>query len=364
MGKRELLLIALFALGGVIAYKLTAPPASDTSGFSFGRLIRELQDEVRGHNYEVQVTRSATAAAPPHIRALKLDGLRGTITVVGETREDVAVEVTAEIYGADEAQARQFADRSAITITPADDALAVDFTLGTDEVRRRPRLEITVKAPRRLVLIADVLGGELTASHLGGVTSERGAGRARFTDIDGPVTGTFDAGTLEIERVSSVALETRRTEVRIAEVAGDLNLQATSGDLRVRDVGGATTLQLERTDGEIERTAGPVRATGRSGQLRLREARGAIEVDVTRMEVLLAPAIPVPITATTEFDLIELTLPEGGVLLDAAVETGQLRLPDPIAVEKTDSEQRARGPVRGGGPLVKLRTTRGDIVVR
>jgi hypothetical protein len=60
------------------------------------------------------------------------------------------------------------------------------------------------------------------------------------------------------------------------------------------------------------------------------------------------------------------TLPAtGGFTLDAHAENGQIRALDhAIEVERGEDEMRARGPVRHGGPVLKLHTSHGDIILR
>jgi hypothetical protein len=73
----------------------------------------------------------------------------------------------------------------------------------------------------------------------------------------------------------------------------------------------------------------------------------------------------VPVDATTLGDTLEVTLPPGGVSLQALSTGGQIRASDEgITVKTADNEQRASATLRGGGPLIKLEATRGDIVIR
>ena len=108
-----------------------------------------------------------------------------------------------------------------------------------------------------------------------------------------------------------------------------------------------------------------VKLSGSGGQVRVHGVRGAIEADTRRTTLLLSPTTAVPITASTENDTIELTLPAGGITLEATAADGDIRLPEGmLEVERHDDAVSVRGAIRGGGPKVSLRTTRGDIVVR
>ena len=53
------------------------------------------------------------------------------------------------------------------------------------------------------------------------------------------------------------------------------------------------------------------------------------------------------------------------VVDDQTTTDGDLRLPEGLLeVEHKDEGASVRGAIRGGGPLVTLRVTRGDIVIR
>jgi hypothetical protein len=73
----------------------------------------------------------------------------------------------------------------------------------------------------------------------------------------------------------------------------------------------------------------------------------------------------VSVDAATENDKIEIVLPAGGVTLQATARDGQIRASDSaIAVQTVEGEQRAAATLRGGGPLIKLETNRGEILIR
>ena len=62
---------------------------------------------------------------------------------------------------------------------------------------------------------------------------------------------------------------------------------------------------------------------------------------------------------------MDVTLPAGGVQLDALAVDGRLTVPPGLPeVKTTDNEQRAAGPIGGGGPTVTLRSKRGDINIK
>jgi hypothetical protein len=234
-----------------------------------------------------------------------------------------------------------------------------------DELTRRPTRQFTKRLPARLAVEARSNGGELNIQKVASVHLPSAAGNVRLAGIAGAVTGDLERGMLEVEQVGSIAMKLRRCEARIEGVAGALEIDARSCEVRARRVGGASTLDIEDVEGELEETTGPVKITGKGGAFHVRAARGAIEATTDRTTLYLLPAAPVPITAAVERDRLEVTLPPGGSLVDATATQGDIRVPEGLlTVTRDDDVVKASGAVRGGGPRVELRTTRGDIVVR
>jgi hypothetical protein len=61
---------------------------------------------------------------------------------------------------------------------------------------------------------------------------------------------------------------------------------------------------------------------------------------------------------------IRVTAPPGGYALDAGTTEGRITIEDGDVKPTEGSDPRAVGPVRGGGPTLTLRATRGAITVR
>jgi hypothetical protein len=329
MGKRELLLIIGFLCVGVVAYQVTAPADAAGTGFSVSGLIDKIRREIRGQNYELQTDRTASAEPDAEVRMLRVDGLRGTVTITGEDRRDISASLHATVYGADEAQARAFRDAVSLTFEPDGENLNLRARVRTDEMRRGPHVQLVVRIPKRLGVRLSVGGGEIEVTHAMSVVFERGSGKAVISDIAGAVSGEFSSGTLEIDQAGSVEMETRRAEVRIVNVAGPLKLDARSGDIRIRDVRGPSELTLERTDSELEDLSGALKVEGSGGELRVRNVKAPVKIGVERMEVSIALAAPVPVEATTNGDTLELALPSsGGLTLQAVASHGDIRASD------------------------------------
>ena len=366
MGKRELLLLAGFVAIGAVVYQLTMPASSEGGG-GFGAWLERLKNRVHNEWVERRVEKEAETPAGKDLRTLALEVDRGSISSVGEARETVSATLAVVVFGGDEAMAQKLADQIQVALVPDGSTLRVTLTLPKrEELQRRPHVQVTVKVPSRLTVEVRSGGGELDVTGVGAVQAPKAVGRVRLANIAGAITGELGPGEIDVDTAGSVTMQTRRSDVRVRNVAHALELEARGGDVRIRGVGGPATLDAQGIDCELEDIGGPVKITGTGGQVRVRGSRGAIDADTRRTELFLMPSVAAPITASTEADSIDLTLPVGGVFLDAmASNGGEIRLPEGLlTVERHDEDAKAVGAVRGGGPKITLRTSRGDIVIR
>lgn len=358
------MLIAGFVAIGAIAYRLTAEPSPSGGGFSIGAFLRHIVNEVRGERFEQRFALSRQEPLDSDVATLRIADLHGTLTIIGEDREDVSVDAKGSVFGVDDEAARAAARAVAMELQREGDALVLALTVPEGR-ERRPRLELAVRVPEHLALEVRSSGGEIEASGIAGISCAGLRGRALFSRIEGAVTGKFGPGSIEISEAEAVDLEVERTELRVIEIEGPVTLAATSGDLRIRRVTGPTKLTLERIEAELEELEGPLTVSGDRGRLRIRNTEGPIETDTSRMELFLAPGRVVPIDVTSEFETVELTLPSGGLTLDVQASSADLRLPpETLKAEVRGEDRVASGDLHGGGPLVRLRSTRGDIVIR
>jgi hypothetical protein len=365
MGKRELLLVAGFALIGVVIYHATMP-ASPGGGGGFGEWLARLRSHIQNEWKERRYERKAEVPVPAAVKTVAIELERATVTIVGEPRDTAAVELTGVVFGGDDAMAKTLEEQIAVAIEPEGTTLRIRVTMPPrDQTTRRPHLQLTAHVPQRLAAEVRTRGGELDVTAVAAVHLPGASGRVRVAAIPGTVTGEVERGSVEIEETGPVTMKIRRCESRLTKIAGALDLDVRGGELRARRIDGPATLEAENIDGELEDVAGPVKLSGSGGQVRVHGVRGPIEADTRRTTLLLSPVSAVPITASTENDTIELTLPPGGITLEATATDGDIRLPEGmLEVERHEDAASVRGAIRGGGPRVSLRVSRGDIVIR
>jgi hypothetical protein len=363
MGKRELLLIGAFVFLGVVVYQVAAPagPARE-GGFSLSRMMDHLRREIRANSAEAEVATETIIPLERGAAEVRVERV-AQLTIAGEDRRDIAARLQVHSTGVDEADAKALAEKSALKIDQSGGvvSLKVDYPK-----EGRQRGELTLKVPKSLVVRLEGLNArvevhDVSALHLNGARGEVTAAR-----LGGELRGTFNGGRLRVEGgVGGVRLTARRAEIEIDKVTGDAAFDLSGGSLRATVVTGRLELDLNRVDVEIDDVGGETRANAAEGTLNLSGLKRDARLDGRGTEMALELAKPAPVTAFTSDETLTLKLPPGGVTLDATVTAGDIRLPDAsLPVQEQENERRARGAIRGGGPLVSLRVTRGDIVIR
>ena len=160
--------------------------------------------------------------------------------------------------------------------------------------------------------------GDLRLANLTGeIRLQTGSGNVRAHDISGPVRGGAGSGDIQIDETGS----------------GDIDLHTGSGNITVRGVQGG--LHADAGSGDIT-------AEGtQSSSWQIRTGSGNVHVRLP---------------GNSAFDA-EITTSSGTIDIDAPVEmTVQGRV--------QESRKSIRGKVRGGGPLLSVRTGSGDIHIQ
>jgi hypothetical protein len=366
MGKRELVLIALFAIVGVVLYQLTAPPPPPGSqGFSVGRIVEHVRRGIRGNRASIHVEKSRIEAVDPAVEEMRFT-LPGTeLVVVGEERADIAIQFGVTSNGYDEAEAKRLADASALVVTRAASTLVFAMNFPREG---RQSASLNLKVPKRLKMRLDQMGGgKLDVSNLSGLEVIGMAGDMSVKNIAGPVVLNQRRGSLEVDGATSLKL-TCRGDAKAAHVNGTITVQALGGELTLANVVGPAEIEARNTDLKMESLAdlkAPLRIDANNGSVRIDGLRTEARIDGRETELDIGFGAPVAATIYSTGDDIDITPPGAGYSLDAVATDGHITIDDDgIKPSGSESEQRATGAVRGGGPTITLRATRADINVR
>ncbi len=124
MGKRELLLVAAFLVVGVFVYQMTKPAGDpNRPGWSFGGIVEQIRREVRGNQGRAEITRTQTIPAPATLREIRIERFPSAVVMVGEDREDIALELKVISRAYDEAEAKKTADETKVLVDEAGELL-------------------------------------------------------------------------------------------------------------------------------------------------------------------------------------------------------------------------------------------------
>jgi hypothetical protein len=363
MGKRELLLIGVFLVLGMGVYQMTAPPPKPgQEGFSFGRLFSHIRAEIQGEDARAPVDRKAQRPVDASVTRLTLPEFRGMLSLIGEDRDDVAVELRGVMPGLDDTVAQSRAAATLLTLESEDDEITVKISR-PEETPRLRNAELRLRVPARLAVTLEYRG-EAELRGVAEVKFQSARGRTNVRDV-GAIRGEYENGELEVLGVGEIDLKTERTQVRIDGVKKTLALEAEHGEVRIQRVAGTLKINLNRVECEADGIKGETTVRMEHGSLTLRGIRAATEVtgEGTGLELIMASAVP--LSATTQNGELMVELPKDGVTLDALTQHGRLRLSDrALQVQEGEDEQRIDAKIRGGGPTLRLRNEHADIVIR
>ena len=374
MGKRELLLVGAFILVGVVMYQLTAAPrpAGARTGTVSG-FLDHVRREIRGNRFFAEVASSTTHPVDASMAEVRLR-LGGTVrlTVTGEDRADVQIDLKVRSNGYDEAEAQRLAKQSvdALKIDNAGAAMIVSVTY-PDPGSQWPTA--TVKVPSRLRVRIEQ-ASSVTASSLQAIELAPTRGDVTISSVADLVTGSHRAGKLRIEKCGNVKLTTIGSQLTLKDVQ-DIALSMRSGALDASDIRGAIELDANQSDvriASIDKSKGPIRINAVGGVVNVEGLVSEARIDGRNTNITVSLQQPTPLSIYNDGDEdVTLMPPAGGYKLDAVARGGRILPVDmlkQLGVTHEEvgegNEARASGAVRGGGPTITLRTNRGNIVLK
>lgn len=364
MGKRELLLIAVFLVLGVGAWQVAAPRDPDSPPFSFTQAIRDFRARMQGTRVPADVKRSLTVEVAPDADTLILPEVSGSVIVSGEERDDVECAVTGVVYVAEEKDREAAAAK--VTLTSEAEGQALTLVLATPASRRSPKLNLEVRVPRRLLVRLAASGDTARVSNVRAVDAEFRNIEARLHQVAGAVEIRQRGGSVEVESAGEVTLDTRQAEVRLTQVRGKVEGKVNGDRVDLADVEGDVSLEVRRADLDAVRV-GALHIEAELAEIVVRGLSAPLDVQARRGRVTVTMAKAVAVDIRANGAEIDVTLPDAGVSVDAhTAGSGDIRLPSTLGEPTRGEDQQTwTQQVRGGGPLVRLRGEgNGDIAIR
>lgn len=232
-------------------------------------------------------------------------------------------------------EAEELRNKLKIEMAKAGDGVKVTVRFTGDpkgNERRKVRLDFRIAMPRKFNLDLRTSGSASVGDLDGSVTVITAGGSLRLGHVSGPVTARAEGGSL-----------------RLGDVGGDLDAQSYGGSLAVGRVNGKVKAIAE---------GGSIAIADASDAIDARAAGGSVAASISKQ-----PGAETRITA--EAGNIELRLPgSAAVNVDAACTAGRAHSDFNLLGRQNDDPGRLQGAINGGGPLVRLRASAGNITLR
>ena len=227
---------------------------------------------------------------------------------------------------------------------------------------------------------ANTLGGSIDVGKvLGEVNLNTAGGSINIGNVGGKIIAVTSGGSVQVLKGGqSVKVETAGGSINVKECTGDLWATTAGGTIEVGDAWGALT-KLETAGGGIRLNSakGIVRANTAGGGIKLASLRNGVQAE-TANGPIEAEFITARITdthlATTAGDIIVYIPSDMAVTIKAAIElaNGHRIIANDFPEIKIASEGGNYGPkqifaegsLNGGGPIMKIHTSNGNIVLK
>jgi DUF4097 and DUF4098 domain-containing protein YvlB len=386
-----------FAMLAALAATVALPLAAQT-----GKVYRD------GNFWVEEITGSMSGA-----RSLRVRTDAGSVTVQGGSQQGFTYTVRKRVRAGSEESARR--DLASFRITAG--VRNGSATLEGDAERRNYRnfsVDFTVHAPRELDSVrAETDGGSIAVRNIAGrVNAESGGGSVNLSDIVGPGTAETGGGSIDVSNAAGeLNLHTGGGSIKISGSKGKVNAETGGGSI---SIGGAQQSVAAQTGGgsiNLQNCGGDVRASTGGGSLEIGEVGGSADLETGGGSIRLASAKG-PVKASTgggtitlyklmsgaraesgagsitaEFlsvnsnsaletsvgDVIVYISPNARVTVKASVEMAnghKIRSDFPeLKITSEGGEwgprnYRAEGSLNGGGPVLTVRTSSGNVEFR
>lgn len=350
----------------------------------------------------------------PGARSLRVSAQLGSVGVQGGPQQAVNYVVRKRSYSGSEQEARRQFEQYRVDASKRGDLAVVEGQYLGGRTRRFS-VDFSLQVPQALdAAKVETDGGSVSVNNIAGrVEASSGGGSLKLDRIGGNVTGNTGGGSIDVGAAGGdLNLETGGGGIRVASAKGKITAQTGGGSVVVLDglqgaflETGGGSIQVKRCQGRVKASTGggsidlgqidgpaevdtgggsihlalangPVRAESGGGSIELMNlsqgaraetggggitaqfvaARGGfsnseLETPAGDITVYLAPALPVTVHAAVDMGnghKIESDFPEIKVVSEGG-DYGPKRIT-------------AEGNLNGGGPVLKVHTSSGDIL--
>jgi len=363
-----------------------------------------------GGNWTQEVTGSLAM-----VKNLRVKVDIGSVRVEGGSQQDISYVIRNHSYSGSESKARREFDSYKISAYVHGDTA---WIVGDWQGGRPHKFsgDFVINVPREMdeVKIETEGGSVSTTGITGRIDAQSGGGSLRIDDIGGTVNAETGGGSIAVGNVASdVSLHTGGGSIKVNSAKGKIEAESGGGSVTIVSCSQGAVLETGGGSIQVERCAGRVKATTGGGSIDLGDVGGPAEMETGGGSIRLSSAKG-PVRAETGSGSIELNgVPSaraetgaGGIVARFVASTGEptdseletsvgditvylasnvnisvrasieaanghnIRSDFPeIAVTTEGGDYgpktvSAEGNLNGGGPVLRVRTTTGDICIR
>ncbi len=329
----------------------------------------------------------------PAGKIVRVKSTAGAIRVQGAQQSNVSYTIREHVYaGSEEAARREFNRLKFSTYSSGETILRAEC-----EGSNHGYIDFDVQVPAQVLLVKlETEGGEVTAKNVSGrVDVATGGGNIQLDQIGGTISAASGGGNIEIGKAGSdVNVDTGGGHIHIESAAGRIIAKSGGGNLKI---GTGKTMTLQTGGGWIRvlKCDGPIKAGTGGGSIELNEVWGLAQLESGGGGIKVGP-VSGGIRAETGSGPIVATLARGGMpFTDSRLETSVgdiiVYVPDGLGVTvRADvdvargegihsdfpelkivsssgmgpREAYAEGSLYGGGPVLHVHTSTGNIVFK
>jgi DUF4097 and DUF4098 domain-containing protein YvlB len=363
-----------------------------------------------GGNWTQEITGSLAM-----VKNLRVKVDIGSVRVEGGSQQDISYTIRNHSYSGSESKARREFDSYKISAYVHGDTA---WIVGDWQGGRPHKFsgDFVVNVPRDMdeVKIETDGGNVSTTGITGRVDAQSGGGGIRIDDIGGTVNAETGGGSIDVGNVGSdVSLHTGGGSIKVNSAKGKIEAESGGGSVTIVSCSQGAVLDTGGGSIQVERCAGRVKATTGGGSIDLGDVGGTAEMETGGGSIRLSSAKG-PVRAETGGGSIELNgVPSaraetgaGGIVAkfiasngersDSELETSvgditvylapNLNISVRASIEAANGHSirsdfsdiritteggdygpqtvSAEGNLNGGGPVLKVHTTTGDITIR
>ena len=277
---------------------------------------------------------------------MNLDTDRGNIEVKGTTKNTVEIKVFHKIRNLDV----EFDQRGNDIYVTGHFEGGILERIWYHLFHHGMRTRFVVTVPSRCNMDLRTSGGNISVDELeGDIRSKTSGGSLHFDRIKGAVSGSTSGGSIELlECVGWAQVETSGGIIRISNANGDVDAHTSGGSIIMEGVKGKITADTSGGSINVQRLIGSIDAKTSGGSI--------------KAQILKQPSMGCRLATLGGSVFVRLA---DGVAVDIDAETsGGHVVTDFSVVVKAQGEFKSsalQGKINGGGPLLFLRTSGGDI---